>query len=111
MEHKDELKDINAPNNVATESTSTNTINQQNSNSIATKANLEPSATVKFVFMPIGQVVTLAKPLTTQIYEFIVQFSNDLKIEAEFLQIIHSASSKLTKQELEFTKNKFIFEF
>ena len=97
MENKDELKDINEPRNVKTESISTNTFEHHSSlmqNSIATKSNVEPSATVKFVLMPLGQVITLAKPLTTQINDFLLQFSNDLKIESDYLQIIHSVTSE-----------------
>ena len=62
---------------------------------VESKGNLEASATVKFVLMPLGQVITLAKPLTTRISDFLIQFSNDLKIESDYLQIIHSVTSKL----------------
>jgi hypothetical protein len=102
MESKDGLKDINQPDNVKKENISTNTNNDQNASTttttVSTKANLEPSATVKFVLMPLGQVVTLAKPLKTRINDFLTQFSNELKIEQEFLQIIHSVTSKSTSK-------------
>lgn len=97
----DDLKDINPEENVKKETISTNTNELINNNDIqpiapSTKANLEPSATVKFVLMPFGQVVTLARPLKTTIGAFILQFSNDLKIAADYLQVVHSVTSKLT---------------
>jgi hypothetical protein len=93
----DELKDINEPSpNLIKETISTNTLEPNNSShqNVVSKGNLEANATVKFVLMPLGQVITLAKPLTTKISDFLIQFSNDLKVESDYLQIIHSVTSK-----------------
>ncbi len=58
----------------------------------ATKANLEPSATVKFVLMPLNEVVTLACPLKVTISELREQFASELKVEPQYLVFIHSSS-------------------
>ena len=62
-----------------------------------TRANLEPSATVKVVLLPMNQVVTLACSLRMTIGELRVQFSIDLKIEPQYLQFIHASSTNDTK--------------
>jgi hypothetical protein len=93
----DELKDINEPSpNLIKETISTNTLESNNSlhQNVVSKGNLEANATVKFVLMPLGQVITLAKPLATKISDFLIQFSNDLKVESDYLQFIHSVTSK-----------------
>jgi hypothetical protein len=59
----------------------------------ATRANLEPSATVKFVLMPFNQVVTLACSLRSTIKELKAQFAQDLKIEEKYLEFIYSNES------------------
>ena len=56
----------------------------------ATKANLEPSATVKFVLMPMNEVVTLACSLRMTIDELKTQFSSELKIDKQYLELVHS---------------------
>ena len=58
----------------------------------ATKANLEPSATVKFVLMPMNQVVTLACSIRMSIRELKAQFASELKIDQQFLEFIHATS-------------------
>jgi hypothetical protein len=60
----------------------------------ATRANLEPSATVKFVLLPMNQVVTLACSLRMSIKELKAQFSYDLKMNPQHLQFIHGKDSK-----------------
>ena len=59
-----------------------------------TRANLEPTATVKFILMPMNQVVTLACSLRMTIAELKTQFSIDLKIDQKYLQLIHSFIDK-----------------
>jgi hypothetical protein len=61
---------------------------------VPTSAHIESNVTVKCVILPTNQVITLAKSLRTTIQELMIQFSNDLKFELEYLQIIHSDSSK-----------------
>lgn len=56
-----------------------------------TRANLEPSATVKFVLMPMNQVVTLACSLRMTIGELKEQFSIDLKIDQKYLEFMHAS--------------------
>ena len=62
-----------------------------------TKANLEPSATVKFVLMPMNQVVTLACPLRMTIQELKAQFASELKVDKHHLEFIHSTNESNTK--------------
>ncbi len=57
--------------------------------SIGTPANLEPSATVKFILMPMNQVVTLACSLRMTVRDLKTQLSADLKMHPQHLQISH----------------------
>ena len=57
-----------------------------------TKANLEPSATVKFVLMPMNQVVTLACPLRMTIQELKAQFASELKVDKQYLEFVHTTN-------------------
>lgn len=68
--------------------------NQMNASATpTTRANLEPTATVKFVLMPMNQVVTLACSLRMSIAELKIQFSIDLKIDQKYLQFIHMTTT------------------
>jgi hypothetical protein len=58
----------------------------------ATKANLEPSATVKFNLMPMNQIVTLACSLKMTFKEIKAQLALDLKMNPQHLQIIYDKS-------------------
>ena len=60
----------------------------------ATRANLEPSATVKFVLVPMNQVVTLACSLRMTFRELRQQFSSDLKMDAQHLTFINGKDRK-----------------
>lgn len=64
-----------------------------------TKANLEPSATVKFVLAPMNQVVTLACPLRMTIKELKLQFSSELKVDEEYLEFTHSTEKKVLQDD------------
>ena len=60
----------------------------------ATRANLEPSATVKFVLMPMNQVVTLACSLRMTFKELRNQFSKDLKMDPHHLTFSNGKDRK-----------------
>lgn len=64
-----------------------------------TRANLEPSATVKFNLMPMNQVVTLACSLKTHIKDLKSQLSTDLKMNSTHLQIIHEKNQTILNDE------------
>jgi hypothetical protein len=61
----------------------------------ATRANLEPSASVKFILMPMNQVVTLACSLSIPLNELRAQFSKDLKMAAEHINFFDSKNRKI----------------
>jgi hypothetical protein len=63
----------------------------------ATRANLEPSATVKFVLIPMNQVVTLACSLRMTFRELKNQFSKDLKMDPQHLVFINGKDRKMLK--------------
>ena len=60
----------------------------------ATRANLEPSATVKFVLLPMNQVVTLACSLRMTFKELKNQFSKDLRMDPHHLVFIDGKDRK-----------------
>jgi hypothetical protein len=64
-------------------------VNSINMETPATKANLEPSATVKFNLIPMNQIVTLACSLKMTVKEIKSQLALDLKMNPQHLQIIY----------------------
>ena len=62
-----------------------------------TKANLEPTATVKFMLLPSKQVVTRACSLKMTIGEIRNQFSVDLKIDKSYLKFMKFDGKKRPK--------------
>lgn len=91
-----ELKRTVDQQNVESSSIKTQTDDHQNhSQTPATRANLEPSASVKFILMPMNQVVTLACSLSTPLNELKVQFSKDLKMAAEHINFFDSKNRKI----------------
>ena len=100
----EEIRKSSASKNSVTAKTQTDTSISNNNNDMpasqstnqtpATRANLEPSATVKVVLLPMNQVVTLACSLRMSIKELKAQLSNDLKMNPQHLQIIHGKDSK-----------------
>ena len=99
----EEIRKSSASKNSVTAKTQTDNSNNNNNDmpasqatnqTPATRANLEPSATVKVVLLPMNQVVTLACSLRMSIKELKAQLSNDLKMNPQHLQIIHGKDSK-----------------
>ena len=95
--------------NILKDKENTATISAKSSNSIhtdgapqqaatpATRANLEPSATVKFVLVPMNQVVTLACSLRMTFKELRQQFATDLKMDPQHLAFSNGKDRKYPK--------------
>ena len=60
-----------------------------------TRANLEPTATVKFNLISINQVITKAYSLNTPMKELRKDLSNNLKMHPELLLLVHENNRKL----------------
>jgi hypothetical protein len=112
IDNNEELVDIEPTTDyVKTEHSSTTTpvaieetsnTNGHEEQSVPQIVDIESNVTVKCMLLPTDQVITLAKPLRTSVQELMLQFANDLKFELEYLQIIHSDSSKCKHRDFEF---------
>jgi hypothetical protein len=92
VEDQLELEPIDKPTNYID-------LNKQEEFTVATtattQANIEPTATVKFVLIPQGQIVTLACLLKTSIGELRLQFAEILKMEPHQLKFLDTNESNL----------------
>jgi len=92
-----ELKRTTDQQNVESTSIKTQTEYHHNhAQTPATRANLEPSASVKFILVPMNQVVTLACSLSIPLNELKAQFSKDLKMAAEHINFFDSKNRKIS---------------
>jgi hypothetical protein len=69
----------------------------QNQQQLTTRANMEPSATVKFTLLPMKQVVTFALSLKMSIKDVKEQFSAELKTNPKFIKFFSENDGKLTR--------------
>ncbi|XP_067684534.1 IQ motif and ubiquitin-like domain-containing protein [Haliotis asinina] len=67
---------------------------------VKTKINLDATATVKFVLMPSGQVVTLACTLGQTLLQLKEHFSNELKMPVNLIMIMHDGKGISDKSTL-----------
>ncbi|XP_046580375.1 IQ and ubiquitin-like domain-containing protein [Haliotis rubra] len=67
---------------------------------VKTKINLDATATVKFVLMPSGQVVTLACTLGQTLLQLKEHFSNELKMPVNLIMIMHDGKGISEKSTL-----------
>jgi hypothetical protein len=90
----DQLQEINSSETTKRVNNATSTeANQQDDTTPST--NIEATATVKILLVPINQIVTQALTLKTTINDIKAQLSENLKLSSENLVLIHSATSKL----------------
>ncbi|XP_071082848.1 IQ motif and ubiquitin-like domain-containing protein isoform X1 [Haliotis cracherodii] len=68
--------------------------------SVKTKVNLDATATVKFVLMPSGQVVTLACTLGQTLQQLKEHFSSELKMPVNLILIMHDGKGISEKSTL-----------
>ncbi len=61
-----------------------------------TRANLEPTATVKFHLISINQVITKAYSLSTHLKELKKDLSSNLKMHPDHLMLIHENNRKFS---------------
>ena len=59
----------------------------------STTANLQPTATVKVLLVPLGQTITHAYALKTKISEIKETFSKELRVPSKVLHFVHGISS------------------
>ena len=69
----------------------------QNSDRLTTRANLEPSATVKFTLLPMKQVVTFALSIRMLIKDMREQFSAELKANPNYVRFFTENDGKILK--------------
>lgn len=90
----DELKDLPGDKSPRNPAVSTRTQTEGHHDApVSIRANLEPSATVKFTLMPMNQVVTLAYPLKMLVKDLKNQISSDLKMDPKHLQFFNQKSN------------------
>ena len=95
--HSEQLLELHAPTNapekqsVVTQTAESSHQASKHENNVArppltTRANMEPSATVKFTLLPMKQVVTFALSIKMPIRDVKEQFSTELKANPKFIK-------------------------